>query len=322
MWLQVPLHLTRLETGTTNLARRRKGNKVDGWLVIDKGLGMSSAKVVGAVKHIYKAQKVGHGGTLDPLASGILPIGLGEATKTMPFIVDATKEYAFTVKWGEATDSDDKEGEIIHSGGHTPTETEVIETLPAFMGIIDQVPPAYSAIKVDGKRAYKLARDGEQVDLKARSVEIQSLKVISHDAESSETTFEVTCGKGTYVRSLGRDIALKLGTYGHISMLRRLRVGPFDLTKAISLDKLEQLGHSARAAEALLSLTTALDDIPAVAVTESEAQMIRHGQGITLHSAKQGTIVLMVGDVPLAIAAAEDQGEGLSNVRPLRVFNM
>jgi len=304
------------------MARRRKGNKVDGWLVIDKGLGISSAKVVGAVKHILKAQKVGHGGTLDPLASGILPIGLGEATKTMPFIVDASKEYAFTVEWGTATDSDDKEGSVIHSGGAVPSEEAVKAVLKDFTGTIQQVPPAYSAIKVDGQRAYKLVRDGETVELKARDVEIQSLKVISHDTAAKSTSFEVTCGKGTYVRSLGRDIALALGTYGHITVLRRLRVGPFSLANAISLAKLEELGHSARAAEALLPLTTALDDIPAVAVTEIEAQDIKYGRGITLQAAKQGTIVLMVGEMPLAIAEAEETGDGNMAVRPLRVFNM
>ena len=168
----------------------------------------------------------------------------------------------------------------------------------------------------------ELARDGETVELKARSVEIQSLSIISHGENNACTSFEVTCGKGTYVRSLGRDIALALGTYGHITALRRLRVGPFDLSGAISLEKLEELGHSARAAEALLPLTTALDDIPAVAVTEIEAQDIKYGRGITLQTAKQGTIVLMAGETPLAIAQAEDDGNGNMAVRPLRVFNM
>jgi len=299
------------------MARRRKGNKVDGWLVIDKDLGISSAKIVGAVKRIYGAQKVGHGGTLDPLATGILPIGLGEATKTMPFVVDATKEYSFTVQWGSSTDSDDCEGAIVASGGRLPSEDEVRGALAGFTGSIQQVPPAYSAIKVNGQRAYKLARDGETVELKPRSVEIQTLSLVSHAPSGESSSFEVTCGKGTYVRSLGRDIALKLGTYGHITALRRLRVGPFKLSDAISLAKLEELGHSARAAEALLPITTALDDIPAVAVTEAEAQDIRYGRSLTLDAAKQGTIVLMEGDRPVALA------ENLAgDVRPLRVFNM
>lgn len=299
------------------MARRRKGNKVDGWLVIDKDLDISSAKIVGAVKRIYEAQKVGHGGTLDPLASGILPIGLGEATKTMPFVVDATKEYSFTVQWGSSTDSDDREGAVTQSGGRLPSEEEVRAVLAEFTGTIQQVPPAYSAIKVDGQRAYKLAREGETVELKARNIEIQTLSLVSHALSGESSSFEVTCGKGTYVRSLGRDIAIKLGTYGHITALRRLRVGPFKLADAISLAKLNELGHSARAAEALLPITTALDDIPAVAVTENEAQDIRYGRSLTLDAAKQGTIVLMEGGTPVAIA---ENLEG--DVRPLRVFNM
>lgn len=300
------------------MARKRKGNKIDGWLVIDKSLGISSAKVVGSVKFHTKAQKVGHGGTLDPLASGILPIGLGEATKTMPYIVDASKEYAFTVQWGTATDSDDKEGEVIETGGRTPSKAEVENIFADFVGSIQQVPPAYSAIKVDGQRAYKLARDGEAVELKARTVEIQSLTLTDFDKAANEASFHVTCGKGTYVRSLGRDIAKALGTCAHITMLRRLRVGPFTLDKAISLEKLEELGHSARAVEALLPVTTALDDIPVLAVTEPEAQEIKFGRSFETSKAKQdGTYVLMQGEMPLAIADAKD---GI--IRPLRVFNM
>jgi len=304
------------------VARKRKGDKVDGWLVIDKGLGISSAKIVGAVKRVFNAQKVGHGGTLDPLATGILPIGLGEATKTMPFIVDATKEYSFTVEWGTSTDSDDCEGTVVHSGGRLPAEEEVRTILTGFNGTIQQTPPAYSAIKVDGQRAYKLAREGEAVELKARSVEIQSLSLVSHDVSNKASSFEVTCGKGTYVRSLGRDIALALGTHGHITALRRLRVGPFTLGRAISLDKLIELGHSARAVEALLPLTTALDDIPAVAVTETEAQDIKYGRSIILQTAKRGTTVLMADAVPLAIAEVEEDVDGNMRVRPSRVFNM
>ncbi len=299
------------------MARKRKGEKVDGWLIIDKPLGITSSKVVGNVKFLTKAQKVGHGGTLDPLASGILPIGLGEATKTMPFIVDASKEYEFTVEWGSATDSDDKEGAIIHSGGHMPTEEEVQSVLGKFTGSIQQVPPAYSAIKVDGKRAYKLARDGEVVELQPRTVEIQSLTLVSHDVESNASSFHVECGKGTYVRSLGRDIALKLGTWAHITVLRRTRVGPFGLDRAISLEKLEQLGHSAPAAEYVLPVVTALDDILAFAITESEVSDIKYGRSIQSSKAKQGTLVLMAGETPVAIAEAED-----GVIRPLRVFNM
>lgn len=299
------------------MARRRKGLKVDGWLVIDKPLGITSSKVVGKVKFLTKAQKVGHGGTLDPLASGILPIGLGEATKTMPFIVDATKEYGFTVRFGTATDSDDLEGNVIEEGGRIPQESEILGVLPSFTGTIDQIPPAYSAIKVDGKRAYALARDGETVELKPRPVEIHALSMTSFDTVAGEASFHVTCGKGTYVRSLARDIAKAVGSCGHVVALRRLRVGPFTLDHAISLEKLEELGHSAPAVDYVSPITTALDDIPAVAVTDAEAGRIRCGQTIQLSAAKQGTIVLMDGDVPLAVAENTD-----GTVRSLRVFNM
>lgn len=299
------------------MARRRKGIKVDGWLVIDKPLGITSSNVVGKVKFLTKAQKVGHGGTLDPLASGILPIGLGEATKTMPFIVDATKEYGFTVKFGSATDSDDLEGAIIEEGGRIPAESEVLEVLPRFTGTIDQIPPAYSAIKVDGQRAYKLARDGEMVELKPRPVEIQSLSLEAFDAEKGEAAFHVACGKGTYVRSLARDIAKAVGSCGHVVTLRRLRVGPFGLKQAISLEKLEELGHSAPAQDYVSPITTALDDILALAVSDEEAKRIRCGMTLSRPEIKQGTLVLMHGDVPLAVAESTD-----GTIRSLRVFNM
>ena len=299
------------------MARRKKGDKVDGWLVVDKPTGFSSAKIVAIVKRLFNAQKVGHGGTLDPLATGILPIGLGEATKTMPYIVDATKEYEFTVKWGEATDSDDCEGEFVHTDGRIPTEDEILAVLDGFTGSIEQIPPVYSAIKVEGKRAYALARAGEEVQLKSRVVEIQSLSLIGDDKETGSTRFHVVCSKGTYVRSLGRDIALKLGTYGHITALRRTRVGPFDLEGAISLELLEDLSHSARAAGLLQPVTTALDDIPALAVTAPEATDIQMGRSIQNPKAKQGICVLMNGIQPVAIAEAE-----ADVIRPLRVFNM
>lgn len=299
------------------MARRKKGDKVDGWLVVDKPTGFSSAKIVAIVKRIFNAQKVGHGGTLDPLATGILPIGLGEATKTMPYIVDATKEYEFTVKWGEATDSDDCEGEFSHTGGETPTQEQILAVLSDFTGSIEQVPPAYSAIKVDGKRAYALARAGEDVQLKSRIVEIQSLSLINCDKETGSSNFHVVCGKGTYVRSLGRDIALKLGTFGHITALRRTRVGPFDLKGAISLELLEDLSHSARAAGLLQPVTTALDDIPALAVTAPEATDIQMGRSIQNPKAKQGICVLMNGTQPVAIAEAK-----VDVIQPLRVFIM
>jgi tRNA pseudouridine55 synthase len=299
------------------MARKRKGDKVDGWLVIDKPLGITSAKVVASIKRVTNAQKVGHGGTLDPLASGILPIGLGEATKTMPYIVDATKGYDFTVQWGSETDSLDSEGTIIHENGTIPEPSAIEAVLCEFIGTISQTPPAYSAIKIDGKRAYALAREGKDVEIKPRDIEIQSLSIISSDNKTNETTFRVQCGKGTYVRSLARDLAYKLGTYGYVTMLRRTKVGPFTLDHSISLEKLNDLSHSARAVDYVLPIMTALDDIPAVAVTEKEADDIRFGRSIQHSTAKQGTIVLIVNDTPLAMAHSEE-----GHIRPLRVFNM
>lgn len=299
------------------MARKRKGDKIDGWIIIDKQLEIGSTKIVSIVKRTMNAQKVGHGGTLDPLASGILPIGLGEATKTMPYVVDSSKDYDFTVKWGSATDSDDMEGTIIHSGGLIPSDEAINNILPDYTGTIEQTPPAYSAIKVDGRRAYDMARAGEEVVLKSRHVEIQTLSVINHDSVMGETSFKVTCGKGTYVRSLGRDMALSLGTYGHITKLRRTRVGPFTLERAISLEKLEDLGHKGRAAELLLPVTTALDDIPVCAVTEEEADLLKHGGQIKLQTANEDVVLLACGDTPIAMASIT---LGLTKI--LRVFNM
>jgi tRNA pseudouridine55 synthase len=299
------------------MARRRKGDKVNGWLVIDKPLERSSAQVVGAVKRATNAQKVGHGGTLDPLASGILPIGLGEATKTMPYIVDSSKEYEFTVKWGSETDSLDKEGEVIKEGGSIPTSSSVEAVLSDFVGSIEQTPPAYSAIKVDGKRAYALAREGKTVELSPRTVEIQSLTIVERGENEDETSFHVCCGKGTYVRSLARDIAYKLETYGHVTMLRRTRVGPFTLKHAISLEKLNDLSHSAPASDYVLPIATALDDIPAVAVTEIEAEHIKCGRIFKRSEAKQETVLLTLNSQPVAMASWDEY-----EIKPLRVFNM
>lgn len=299
------------------MARKRKGDKINGWIIVDKPLEIGSTKIVAIVKRLLNAQKVGHGGTLDPLASGILPIGLGEATKTMPYVVDSSKDYEFTVKWGSQTDSDDLEGEIIHSGGLIPSDDAIETILPAFTGTIEQTPPAYSAIKVDGRRAYDMARAGEDVILKSRDVVIHTLSVISHDHEAEQTSFIVTCGKGTYIRSLGRDMAIALGTFGHITKLRRTRVGPFTLGGAISLEKLEDLGHKGRAAELLLPVTTALDDIPVCAVTEDEAALIKHGGQIKLQTANEDVVLLACGDTPIAMASIT-----LGFTKILRVFNM
>ncbi len=306
------------------MARKRKGNKVDGWLVIDKPYGMGSTKVVGKCRYLTKAQKVGHAGTLDPLATGVLPIAFGEATKTIPFIMGAEKTYEFTVKWGEARTTDDVEGEVIDRSDVRPTEQEISNAIPAFLGKIKQAPPAFSAIKIDGKRAYDLARAGEEVEMKEREVEIFDLKLLN--AMQDEATFEMTCSKGTYVRSLGRDLALKLGTFGHISHLRRTKVGSFDLSVSISLVKLEELVHSAPLEEWILNVVTVLDDILALAVTKEQANYLKNGGFIPLKdlekcftsSRSQGQMLkAMKGDTLIALCEINDE-----YLKPVRVFNL
>ena len=221
------------------MGRRKKGQPVSGWINLDKPVGIGSTKALSRVRKFLDAQKAGHAGTLDPLASGILPIALGEATKVIPFIQDAAKTYAFTIKWGEATDTDDTEGNIIKTSPNRPKEQDILKALPDFTGEITQIPPKYSAIKIDGQRAYDLARSGADIEMKSRQVVINQLELL--EARRDAADFRVNCGKGTYVRSLARDIAEKLGTYGHIIALRRESVGYFTLQSAISLEILENL---------------------------------------------------------------------------------
>jgi len=299
------------------MARRKKGEVINGWIVLDKPLGLGSTQAVAAVRRITNAQKIGHGGTLDPLASGILPIGMGEATKAMPYIVDASKDYDFTIRWGAETSTDDLEGEVTASGGRVPAEAEITAILPRFVGAIEQIPPAYSAIKIDGERAYARVRAGEEVEMPSRTVQIDALTLVSHDAEKGETMLSVTCGKGTYVRALGRDIARALDSHGHLAALRRTRVGPFSLETAISLEKLTELGHSAPASDYVLSIMTALDDIPAFAVNEAEAALIRCGQQIRVSGHLSGLHVLTLSGSPLALATASEGRMVLQ-----RVFNL
>lgn len=263
------------------MARRKRGEKVDGWLILDKSLGLTSTQAVAAVRRLFDAQKAGHGGTLDPLATGILPIALGEATKTVPYVMDGAKSYRFTLKFGEKRSTDDAEGEVTETSAVRPDDAAIRAALPHFIGLIDQVPPAFSAIKVDGERAYDLARDGEVVELAPRKVRIDDL-VLTGRPSADEAVFEARCGKGTYMRSLARDIAQYLGSVGHVSALRRLSVGGFDESRAISLETLQVLGHSPAAFEHLLAVETALDDIPALALTTTEAGRLRSGQAIGL----------------------------------------
>ncbi|MCK5424879.1 MAG: tRNA pseudouridine(55) synthase TruB [Emcibacter sp.] len=302
------------------MARKRKGIKLDGWLVIDKPLGMGSTQVVGKCRWLTKAQKVGHGGTLDPLATGILPIAFGEATKTIPFIMDARKTYEFTVTFGEARATDDGEGEVTETSDIRPNEAEILAALPDFIGRITQVPPIYSAVKIDGKRAYDLARAGVEVKIKSREVDIFSLDLISYDGQRA--ALRVDCGKGTYVRSLARDLAKKLDTVGYVSALRRTRVGAFDLKLSISLEKLEELSHSAPPETWILPVVTVLDDILALAVTEEQAKLLSHGQKLAVsdHLAP-GIIRVMTGTRLVALCEVEITPEN-TIIKPVRVFNI
>jgi tRNA pseudouridine55 synthase len=263
------------------MGRRKRGEIVNGWVCLDKPFEMGSTDAVTRVRRLFDAQKAGHAGTLDPLASGILPIALGEATKTVPFMMEAQKVYRFTINWGVSTDSIDREGEIIGRSDVRPDLEAVKAALPAFVGEIDQVPPAFSAIKVAGQRAYDLAREGIAVELASRRVMIHEAAVSGvPDADHVEIT--IRTGKGVYVRSLARDLAVTLGAEGHVSALRRERVGPFSVENAVTLDSLEEMVHRGAASEGLLPVATALDDIPELAVTDQDAFSLRQGRPIVL----------------------------------------
>lgn len=254
-------------------------NDLNGWLVIDKPVGMGSTEVVTRLKRLFHPMKIGHAGTLDPLASGVLPIAFGKATRTVPFVMDGLKKYEFKVKFGQATTTDDKEGKITQTSLVLPAKADIETVLPSFIGDIFQTPPIYSALKIGGKRAYALARNGKEVELKPRLVHIQTLHLLQQTA-SDEMLFEVTCGKGTYVRALGRDIAQKCGTYGHITYLRRTKSGPFSVKDAISLDKAEKIAYSECSREVLIPLEAVLTDILELAVSVNEARALGQGQAL------------------------------------------
>jgi len=316
------------------MARRRKGEDIHGWIILDKPFDMTSTQAVSAVRRIFNARKAGHAGTLDPLATGILPIALGEATKTVPFAMEGDKVYRFAVKWGERTDTLDAEGEIVATSDIRPDRTAIEGVLERFIGEIDQIPPAYSAIKVDGERAYDLARDGETVELKARRVRIDSLSLVEMRAEDL-AVFEMRCGKGAYVRSLARDLAHALDTEGHVAELRRLVVGAFTEAESFKLDVLKEMAHKGAASEALLPVQTALDDIPAVAVTSDETFQLKQGRSIVLlprqaQELKEHRRPLTVAGKDctfLALATHDGTAVALGEAKagkfqPTRVFNM
>ncbi len=298
------------------MARKRSGTPIHGWLVIDKAAGITSARAVAEVLRITGARKAGHGGTLDPMATGVLPIALGEATKTVANVVGSPKTYRFTVRWGEARDTDDADGAVIATSETRPSADAVRAALGAFTGVIEQVPPVYAAIKVKGERAYALARQGKPVTLPAREVVIERLDLIAVP-DADHASFEMRCGKGTYVRALARDLAMRLGTVGHLAALRRTAVGQFHEDAAISLDNLAALMHSAALDEQLRPVETALADIPALAVTESQADRLKCGQAVHVLHRDLG-LVRVTADSRL-VALAEVKG---GKAHPVRVFNM
>ncbi|MFY9880025.1 MAG: tRNA pseudouridine(55) synthase TruB [Pseudolabrys sp.] len=305
--------------------KRRDKHDVHGWVILDKPVGMTSTHAVSVVKRLFKAKRAGHAGTLDPLASGALPIALGEATKTVPFVMDGRKLYRFTVRWGEERDTDDAEGRVIARSDDRPSAEAVRALLPTFTGCIEQVPPRYSAIKIEGERAYDLARDGETVELPARPVEIGRLE-LADTYGPDHALLEAECGKGTYVRSLARDLGRALGCFGHVSALRRAAVGPFGEETMILLEQLEAVCHRAATgeaslADALMPVETALDDIPALAIGGADAARLQRGQAVLLRGRDapnfRGTVYVTVSGRLLALAEL-DRGE----IVPKRVFNL
>ena len=305
------------------MARRRKGLPVHGWLIFDKPQGMTSTQAVARVKRLYDAAKAGHAGTLDPLATGVLPIALGEATKTVPFVVEGSKEYRFTVRFGAETDTDDSQGKPADTSETRPTGAEIEAKLPDFTGEIDQVPPRYSALKVDGARAYDLARDEEDFELAPRRVSIARLALVDHP-DRDRCVLEARCGKGTYVRALARDLGRALGALGHVEALRRTRVGDFDEARAVTLATLDELAESG-GHEALMTVLepveTALRDIPALVLSSPDADRLRRGQPVLLRGRDapivEGTVYAISRGTLVALGEVS-KGE----LTPRRIFNL
>jgi tRNA pseudouridine55 synthase len=291
-----------------------------GWIVLDKPVGIGSTQCVSAVKRALRdagepKTKVGHGGTLDPLASGVLPIALGEATKLAGRMLDATKDYEFTVRFGEETDTLDAEGELVAASVHRPSRADIEAVLPRFTGAIEQVPPIFSALKIGGKPAYARARAGETLAMQARAVTIHALELLS--AAPDEATLAATVSKGTYIRSLARDLARAVDTVGHVTMLRRTRAGPFGLEKAISLDFLAEAAKARTLDGAVLPLIAGLDDIPALPVTPEQALLLHQGQRLVGIPAEPGLHLAMDGETPVALVEVS-----AGDVRVARGFNL
>ena len=303
-----------------NEMKRTKYNNVNGWLIIDKQRDIGSTDVVNQTRRLLNANKNGHAGTLDPFATGVLPIAFGEATKLIPFVTDGKKEYEFILKFGVETNTDDSEGTVINTSNYIPTVDEILKVLPQFIGTIKQTPPIYSAIKINGQRAYKLAREGKEVNIPERQVEIYYLDFLEQINES-EFKFKVGCSKGTYIRTVGKDIALKLGTLGHLSELRRTKCAIFSLQDTILLENLKNMVYEDERLLSLLPVKTSLRDIAVIAVSEEEATKLRHGQGLS-PKAYQGfplntLLAALCNDCLVALVRVEER-----RLSPIRVFNL
>lgn len=302
------------------MGRRKKGDEVNGWLVVDKPRDMGSTDVVNLTRRLFNAKKNGHTGTLDPFATGVLPVAFGEATKLIPFVTDGDKEYEFIIQWGAVTASGDTEGEVIATAEKIPTRYEILQIIPQFIGEITQIPPIYSAIKVNGQRAYDLARKGEEVEIPERIVTIYSLELLQ-ELPDNQAKFRVGCSKGTYVRTLGQDIALALGTLGYLKELRRTKCGNFSLDDTILLESLKNIVHIEDLRKVLLPIITSLRDIAELAVTEADAAKLRQGQAISPKSYQEqnlseGVAVAVFDGELVAILRIEEK-----RISPQRVFN-
>ena len=302
---------------------RHKGRPINGWLVVDKPQGIGSTQVVAMVKRLTGAQKAGHGGTLDPLATGVLPVALGEATKTVPYVMDSAKAYEFTLRFGEARDTDDAEGAVIASSDARPVDAAIEAALPRFLGVVLQRPPTYAAVKVQGERAYDLARRGEAVELAPREVRIDELRLVGRP-DADHARFEMVCGKGAYVRALARDLGEVLGCHAHVVQLRRTEVGPFTADRAVPLAALEGIVADDSLPQVLVSVATALADIPALAVTEPQALRLRAGQSIRVSpqlvvggERADGAIKVTRGGDLVALGRLDG-----AELMPVRVFNL
>ena len=300
------------------MARKRKGRDISGWLVVDKPAGMTSTAVVNKVRWALQAKKAGHAGTLDPAATGVLAVALGEATKTVPFITDALKAYEFSVRLGQATNTDDEEGEVIASSDTRPDDDAIKAALAPFLGDIMQVPPKYSAVKIDGQRAYKLARDGEEVEIEARPLWVEEL-VMTDRPDPDHVTLEMVCGKGGYVRAIARDLGEALGCYGHVAWLRRIWSGPFEAEEGISLEEIDRLAHTPELDARLRPLEDGLEGLPQVSCTEEGAVRLRNGNpGMVIARDVEYGDECWAAHKGRAIAVGRFKG---GELHPSRVFN-